>query len=148
MPIAFSSSARVRICLEADKARPENERVYFLCRFMTAAETNRAFELAGQAADKKTGGEETKRLMREALSIGLVGPVDATDPRTGKPVPCTIDGIDAVLSHNEKWDLLWEYPRAVSLGEHDLKKSDSPSQSTTGESARENPPELAETALL
>src|SRR6476660_5043082 len=116
MPIGLVPEAIALICLKADEARPESQRVYFKARFLTCRESERVYELGRQAADQKIPPEETEKIMRDAFAIGIVGPVNA-ETRDGRAVPCTIDGIKEVLSITEMWDLLWSYPTLLGIAE-------------------------------
>lgn len=133
MPVAYRKDATAKFCLKADEARPEGERVYFLCRFMTCQQIEEWREKITKANDRNTSDADTGRLLNEALAIGVIGPVDAKTP-DGQDVPCTLAGIDMVLTQIEKFDLAVQYPRAIQLGEIDLKKSESPPPASTAES--------------
>lgn len=134
MPVAFVPEARTKVCLEADKARPPEQRVYFLAKFATCRQLDQMFALLEEADAVKLSGDkeadkgrdihaEREALWRAAMAIGFVGPVDAKDPATGEAIPCTIDGVERVLTYTERWQLITEYPRAISLGEKELGES-------------------------
>jgi hypothetical protein len=127
MPIAFDPNATTDICLESDKARPEKDRVYFRCRYITDRERRKVWELRLQRGACTTD-EELDALITAALSIGVIGPVNAK-ARDGTALPCTVDAISDVLSYIEKLALIDEYPLAVSASEWDKKKLQSPSPS-------------------
>lgn len=135
MPIAFVPEARTKLCLKADEARPPEQRVYFLAKFITCRQLDQMLTLLDEA-DAAKSHDERKKKWREAMAIGFVGPVDAKDPQTKEPVPCTIEGIEQVLSYAEQWDLVTEYPRAISISEGELKNSASATPASGAESAK------------
>lgn len=145
MPIAFSKDATVKFCLKADEDRPENERVYFLCRYLTCRQRDQWYEKIVLANKTETSDADTTRLLNEALALGVIGPVGAKLP-DGSEVPCTLGGIDMVLTYSEKFELAHEYVRAISLDEQDKKKSTRRSSSNGLEPAGDTPPANAATA--
>ena len=126
MPISLDPQATTEIYLDADEARPPEQRVAFLCRFITYRQRQRAYELAEKALAKDTPDAERYGLINQALAVGVIGPVgpNAKD-EDGKPLPCTVESVWAVLTIREVRDLLLEYPAKLSLREDDRKKSES-----------------------
>lgn len=146
MPVAFIPEAKTKFCLKADEDRPIEQRVYFSARFLTSRQLDEMFTILEEAdallalpAEQKKGRDihaERQVLRRKATAIGILGPVDAKHPQSGEPIPCTIDGIEQVLSYSEMWQLLYDFPRAISLSEADQKKSDSATPASSPESAK------------
>lgn len=128
MPIGLDPNARTTIYLKADMERPPEQRVGFLCRFITCRQREEIRNKALEAMREETSADDSTRLLREALAIGVIGPVK-------EGVPCTIAGCEEILTPRELWDLLLEYPNAVGASEVDLKKSGSDTPSSSGTSA-------------
>jgi hypothetical protein len=119
MPIGFDPNARTTIYLKADLDRPPEQRVGFLCRFITMRQRTEHQNKMAEAVLKETPADQTYKLLREAIAIGVIGPV-------ADGIPCTLDGVEQVLTASELWDLAWEYPHAVGMSENDKKKPESP----------------------
>lgn len=144
MPLALDPNARTTIYLKSDMERPPEQRVGFLCRFITMRQREEHKNKMADACREDTPAEDTYRLLMEAIAIGVIGPVGVVG------VPCTAAGIEQVLTASELWDLAWQYPHALAMDEMDKKKSASDSQPSTTDSAKakDAPPANAENVLL
>lgn len=135
MPIAFDPQATTEICLEADKARPLDQRALFLCRFLTAKEFRRVRHFIVNAENAKTDELVIENLLL-ALAVGIIS--WKVGEKTG-----TVDQIEEILTPAEMWDLVYEYRSAISINEVDLKKSALQRLSNAGPSASPAQPAAA-----
>src|SRR5687767_4470376 len=128
IPISLDPSATTDIYLDSDEQRPREQRVPFRCRFLTCRQRSQVAQKVAEARDAAKDAEKCEALLREALAIGVVGPVK-------EGMPCTLDNVWAVLSPLEMWELADQYPDKVSLSELDRKKSERQSPSSSAASA-------------
>src|SRR5687767_2013768 len=98
MPISADPSATTDIYLDSDEQRPPEQRVPFRCRFLTCRQRSQVAQKVNEAREASADGERCEALLREALAIGVVGPVT-------EKFPCTVESIWAVLSPLEMWEL-------------------------------------------
>lgn len=121
MPIASDPDKTVPFSLKNDRNKPEESRPTFLCKFLTSRERRAITDLTNKAYEEK---DDTKaaELMNKATAVGVIG-------WKNFGLPFSIDAIQDVLTDLERWELLREYPYAVSLSEIDLGKSASPALS-------------------
>ena len=124
MPRFFDPQAVARFVLDGDTAHP----ITWLSRYLTVGQRDRVAELSERARKDKDEAQ-TEKLIREAFAIGLIGweaPAGFTRPAF------SADAMAEVLTVVERWDLLNEWPWAVSSVELAQKKaSSSPSPSAT-----------------
>ena len=140
MPICCDPKATVPFSLDRDKAAPEAKRPAFLCKHLTRREV-RAIDRIWVGLKDRTM-EEFYAGCQKIIAIGIVGwqnfvepPTDADgnpNPLAGKPMPFSVEAIDAQISDGEYVTLASTFPLAVALAEGDRKNSDSPEQSGAG----------------
>jgi hypothetical protein len=128
MPIAFDPAATTLICLADDEKRPEEQRVYFKARFITARQKSEIRRRIGEMQTMK----ELEDGILPVLGIAIIGPVNARDA-SGNPLPCSLDSIPEVLTLAEMGDLAADLPYLLTLREQDRKNSPSPSGASTGQ---------------
>ena len=135
MPIATNPKARFEIVLTSDKDRPAAERPVWVYRHLTMAEEA---ELMGLWAEINTADASAATAATfSAVRFGLIECRNLVDlegqPVKGKPESAALENI---LSTNEAMELIAKIIAEIHLGEPVKKKSDSPSASSTGRSAK------------
>lgn len=110
MPISPDPNRTAPFTLDSYASGP----VVFQCRFLTKRQRTEIVRLQDEAINKKSEAEAVP-VIRDAIAIGVVG--------WDRPEPFSVDEIDSVLTEQEMWQLLFQYPGAVAATEFDLKKS-------------------------
>lgn len=129
MPLGLDPDATVELWLDSDADKPIESRPVFLFRFLTCRNVRQVQDLRKQAIDSQV---DTLKLIDEALLIGLAG------WRNMNGIPFSPEAINDVLTPQEKWELVCEFPSRINLTESDRKNSRSPSRLPAANSANAN----------
>lgn len=108
------------------------------CKVLTEFERRKFVSLCDKLRTESSDSAASAA-MDEALSLIIVGPVDAVDG-SGAPVPMTIEGFLRLFSFIEIMSFIDRLPFAVMLGEADKKKLQPPWRLST------TPPKSADNA--
>lgn len=135
MPIGFDDDT-TPVSLRRDAEKPEATRPAFLCRFL-AVKGLREYRAALKEAMNRSEGAPPKTMDElQAAQDAQNAELNAILLRSiagfeNLPVPFNgADSLDAVLTLNEKWELVHAIPTSLILTEGDKKKLRSPSSST------------------
>ena len=135
MPLATDLRKRSRIVLDTDQDLPEKEQPAFIFRRLTGTES---LDLA-DLVDGITNDEDPRESLGKAykaMTIGLVAFENITD-LAGRKLKFG-DEVDwpNILSIKEVMEIAHKLFKEQGLSPEDKKKLDSPSDSSTGKSAR------------
>ncbi len=112
MPLSTRPNATTTFNLSIDADIPIAERPVFSVRFMSDEEHKHHGELMEQAKDS-TDNAEARRLVAEAIALGVVGWKHFNDGET--QIAFSIDEVFARLTEREIFELAWGYPTAVRM---------------------------------
>jgi hypothetical protein len=123
MPLSLDPDRTAAYSLASDTDKPEATRPAFICRFMTRRQHQKHREIMERAASE-SDDSRVFALIMEAIGIGVI------DWRNFDK-PFSRETIEDVLSDRELWELAWNYPIAVKLGEQSLGELRSRSRTST-----------------
>jgi len=147
MPLAADPSQTLPVQLKSDAALPEAYRATFYYRALTVSQHRRRASLL-ESAQASEDLDEIRRLLNQAVTLGLAGWKNLVNPETGLHIPfpgiavslsqgqsAVEQAFDDALTPDEKWDLAYETGAAVRLAVADKKKSALPATSAPASSA-------------
>lgn len=143
MPQALDPLSRRTLVLTCDKAKPDAQQPRFYAKVLTGREWKQAIEIA-ESLDKKDGKAGLESLYT-GLRLGIVEWDNMVDPRTGEQIRFTQDAFEQVLGLADGIELLALMLGGSNLEVDDAKKSESPSPSSTDNSASTASTESART---
>lgn len=120
MPIGFDPNDTCEVTLRLDADQPEEKRMKFKVRFLSAGDTKKVYRLIQQAKDER---DEVKAddMINEAMKVGIVGWSNIRR-HDGSELPFTTESFDE-FTWLQKYRICHEYPVATTLAEADKKKS-------------------------
>ncbi len=119
MPIGFHPDDTCRIHLDCfDKDKPEDQRAWFVCKFLTANQAREVEKLRDQAAQAASDAVADETINRAILK-GIVGWERVKD-HEGKEIPFGPEGLGE-MSLRMKQRIAYEYPWRTGLSEVDQK---------------------------
>lgn len=139
MPLALDPDEQIDLILASDQAKPEAKRVTFTFTHLPARkfrELQRLISDAIAAADAEKPDDEDSATAN-ALLLGLKSfklPADG-DANALPAATCPLPALIECLTIEERWELLIEWRKALTLGAAEKKVSPSPSPSDTASSA-------------
>ncbi len=127
MPISSDPTRTVEYILELDRAKPDELRPAFICKFLTYRETIKVQEAWDKTQAAKTDAESLPHLL-DAIRVGVTGWRNMKEP-------FNVDVLPDLLTGSELWDLAYGYVAAVRATESDLKKSAQQLRQSTADSS-------------
>lgn len=133
MPLATRPNATYEIVLSTDKHLPEDKRPVFIFRFISTIEWEQIADLSDEF-DAATDTKQMTKLAFKVIEKVLCGWRNMTPP-DGKEIPFNLKKLRGMITLQEAIELM---QAAVSQrpSSEDKKKFDSPSDSSTAESAK------------
>jgi len=134
MPLALDPEATFDFWLESDKDKPAERRPTFIFKHLSLRQTRAAagpIDAVSTTAD--TGG--TIAALCDGVRAGLVGWRGMTG-RDGNDIPYDPARLDEIITAREAWELWFGAATGRSPNEADLKNSESPSHSSSANSAK------------
>jgi len=132
MPLALEPNATFRVVLESDKDKANPP--YFELRFLSGRGWKELTRQAGRIKKAKSGPAAID-VVYDMIRTGLAGWDNMTDPATGEEIPYDPADLDRLLTIKEANELMAKF-RDQGITVAAKKKSDSPSDSDTGKSAK------------
>lgn len=131
MPLALDPDERIELILASDRDKTGDKKFCFIFSHLPARkfrELQKLFNAAFAAADAEKWDDEDQAT-HDALLLGLKEITPASTPAM------TISQTIEMLTIDERWELLIEYRKALTLGGPEKKASPSPLPSVTESSA-------------
>lgn len=128
MPFVLDPDETIDLMLKSDQAKPPERQMTFSFKHLSARnyrQLKRLLDQAFAAADAEKDDEEDAAT-EEALKLGI-GRIDS-----GEKIPAvTTDQVIDSLTVDERWELLIEWRKRLTLGDAEKKASPSPLPSLT-----------------
>lgn len=120
MPISLDPDSTFEVVLKSDKKKSKEKQPTFIFRILTGRDWLKVTQLS----DKAETGEDSIRLVYDAIKVGLVSWKNMTQP-DGSEISFEPKELDAILTPAEANEML-EHLLNQRLSVEDKKKSDSP----------------------
>ena len=136
-PLALDPKQTFELVLKSDEQKPPNKRPTFIFRYLSNREWKQINAITDEIEEKKKRGATI--LLEElegALRLGLVTWRNMIDPKTRKFIPYDSSRLHEIITPSESWELLFGVLSHVGLTSETKKKSESPSPSSTDNSAK------------
>jgi len=135
MPLALDPECTFKHVLTHDKKKPEGEQPYFVFHYLSDKDWKFAAKVSETIDD--LGPDAALKEREDAIRLGLVGWGNMFD-RKGGEIPYDPDRLEEIINPVEMWELLVALMTRTIPGAEDLKKSESPSPSSTDKSAEKS----------
>jgi hypothetical protein len=136
MPLATNPKALFEIVLESDNELPEGERPVFIYHYLTGLEQIELTNLLEKKEkDPKRKSKDVIEESFKAATMGLVGWRNVFD-RSGESIAFASEQLYEIMGFREATELAWKVLNEQILSPADKKKSDGPSKSNMGKSAK------------
>lgn len=133
MPLGLDPDQTAPVSLKSDQPKPEASRPAFLFKYLTERELTQVQQLREQARDEQDN-EKCLALLKQGIGVGLRGWKNMIG-LDGKPISYDAGKLGEILTIQEQWELINDYPTALQIAASLKADFPSPSPSPSANSA-------------